>query len=58
MKQLKLTFVGLAAILFGCQQVELSDPNEVVGPAMKTVSISADMSTDETKASLDSSTAR
>jgi hypothetical protein len=55
MKNLKLTMIGLAAILFGCQQVEIVDPNEVMGQTLKTVTISADMGVD-TKASLDSQT--
>ena len=56
MNKLKLTFFSLAAILFGCQQVELTDPNEVGGQPMKTVTISAEMVAEETKASLDSQT--
>lgn len=56
MKKTFMTWFGLAAILFGCQQAELSDPNEVGGQPMKTVTISADMSTGDTKASIDSET--
>ena len=56
MNKLKFSLLGFAAILFGCQQAEFADPNEVVGQPMKTVTISAGMDADDTKASLDSQT--
>ena len=56
MNKLKFALFGFAALLFGCQQAELADPNEVVGQPMKTVTISAGMDADDTKASLDSQT--
>lgn len=54
MKRLKLAFLAFAGILFGCQQAELVDPNEMGNQNMKTVTISADMNVNETKASIDS----
>lgn len=56
MKQLKLTIFALVAILFGCQQAELADPNDTGAVIMKTVTISAGMGSPDTKASLDSQT--
>ena len=51
MKKISLYFLGLAAVLFGCQQEAL----EPVGENMKTVTFTADMGLD-TKASIDSKT--
>lgn len=56
MRHFKLTIIGLACILFGCQQAELIDPNENGGQEMKTVTISAGRDLTDTKASLDSET--
>lgn len=56
MNKLKFSLLGLAAFFFGCQQAELMDPNEVGGQPMKTVTVSAEMTSDDTKASLDSQT--
>ena len=56
MKKLKFLFFCLSAILLGCQQAELISPEDHGGIAMKTVTISAGMDSDQTKASLDSQT--
>ena len=56
MKKLKL--LSLALVLFGCQQVEINDPNEMGGLEMKTVTISVDLDVADTKASLDSQTGK
>ena len=58
MKKFKTLLLGLAGILFGCQQAELVDPNMVGGQPMKSVTISTEMDTDLTKAALDSQTGR
>lgn len=58
MKQLKLKMFGLALVLFGCQQAEINDPNDVVGQKMKRVTISAGVGELDTKASLDSYTGK
>lgn len=55
-KFFKLAIFGLAAVLFGCQQAEISDPDAIGGQPMKTVTISAGMGADDTKASVDSQT--
>ena len=52
MKKIALSFLGLAAFLYGCQQPDMLDPNNG-GQQMKTVTISVDMGSDDTKASLD-----
>lgn len=54
MKNIKLAMFALAALVFGCQQAEMVDPNE--GQAMKTVTIKAEMNVTDTKASIDSET--
>ena len=56
MRKLKLSILALAGILFGCQQAELLDPNEVGGQPMKSVTISTEVTGVDTKASLDSET--
>ena len=56
MNKIKFIFIGLALVLFGCQQAELIDPNSGELQSMKTVKISAGMDLDQTKASLDSET--
>ena len=56
MKKLKFLFFCLSAILLGCQQAELISPEDHGGIAMKTVTISAGMDSDQTQASLDSQT--
>ena len=56
MKKLKLSILALAGILFGCQQAEMLDPNEVGGQPMKSVTISTEVTGVDTKASLDSET--
>lgn len=56
MKRITLTIIALAGILFGCQQVELADPNDTGAVKMKTVTISAGIDGTDTKASLDSQT--
>ena len=56
MKKLKFLLFCLSAILLGCQQAELISPEDHGGIAMKTVTISAGMDSDQTKASLDSQT--
>lgn len=58
MKKLKLTLIGLACILFGCQQTELIAPNENGGQEMKTVTISTAIDAPDTKASIDSQTGK
>lgn len=52
----KLSILTCCCCLLGCQQGELVNPDEVIEVPMKTVSIAAGMSTDETKASIDSQT--
>ena len=56
MRKLKLSILALAGVLFGCQQAELLDPNEVGGQPMKSVTISTEVTGVDTKASLDSET--
>ena len=56
MKQIKFLLMGLAGILFGCQQPELLDPNEIGSVKMRTVTFSAGIDAVETKAALDSET--
>ena len=56
MKKFKFLLFCLSAILLGCQQAELISPEDHGGLAMKTVTISAGMDSDQTKASLDSQT--
>lgn len=56
MKLIRLSLLALAGILFGCQQADLSDPNETGAVKMKTVTISAGIDDTDTKASLDSQT--
>lgn len=56
MNKIRLSFIALACLLFGCQQVELVDPNEVAGQPMQTVTISAGMGSVDTKAALDTKT--
>lgn len=50
--------LSLALVLFGCQQAEIMDPNEMGGPKMKTVTISVGIDDLDTKASLDSETGK
>lgn len=57
MKNIRFLLTLFTCFLFGCQQVELADPDDMVEVKMKSVSIVAGMGTDETKASLDSHTA-
>ena len=56
MKKTYLILFGLAGLLFGCQQPELLDPNQVGGQPMKTVTISTEVDGDDTKAAIDSET--
>ena len=53
MNKLKFSILAFAGVLFGCQQAELTEP---VGQSMKTVTISTEMASDETKAALNSET--
>lgn len=46
----------MSLILFGCQQAEIINPNETDGLSMKTVTLSAGIEGNDTKASLDSNT--
>lgn len=46
----------MSLILFGCQQAEIINPNETDGLSMKTVTLSAGIEGNGTKASLDSNT--
>ena len=48
--------LGLAGLLFGCQQAELDTPEEKGAVEMQTVTISAGIGGTDTKASLDSQT--
>lgn len=56
MKKQYLSILASAGVLFGCQQAELLNPEETGGQPMKTVTISTEMASDETKAALDSET--
>ena len=56
MKNLKLSILALAGILFGCQQAELADPSDMGGQPMKSVTLSAEMGAEDTKAAIDSQT--
>ena len=57
MKNLKTTILfSLLAFLCGCQQLEIIDSAESLPPKMKTVKLSAEINTSETRASLDSET--
>ena len=56
MKKSYLILFGLAGLLFGCQQPELLDPNQLGGQPMKTVTISTEVDGDDTKAAIDSET--
>ena len=56
MKQIKFIMLGLAGLLFGCQQAELDTPEEKGAVEMQTVTISAGIGGTDTKASLDSQT--
>ncbi len=56
MKQIKFIMLGLAGLLFGCQQAELDTPDENGAVEMQTVTISAGIGGTDTKASLDSQT--
>lgn len=56
MKKSCLILFGLAGLLFGCQQPELLDPNQVGDQPMKTVTISTEVDGDDTKAAIDSET--
>jgi hypothetical protein len=56
MKRSFILILAIAGVLFGCQQAELADPNDVGGQPMKSVTISTEMDTDLTKAALDSQT--
>lgn len=53
MKFIKFSLIVLAGILFGCQQAELTDPNNG-SVKMKTVTVSASIDAADTKASIDS----
>ena len=52
----KLFVLSFLFILYGCQQSEIIDSVESLSPKMKTVKLSADINTTETRASLDSET--
>ena len=56
MKNIKLSILALAGILFGCQQAELTDPSDMGGQPMKSVTLSAEMGAEDTKAAIDSQT--
>ena len=56
MKRLKFVIILFAGILFGCQQAELTAPEENGAVKMQTVRISAGIDGNDTKASLDSQT--
>lgn len=56
MKRILISILALAGVLFGCQQAEILTPEQPGDQPMKTVTISTEMASDETKAALDSET--